>query len=46
MFLVFWPQGVWHLSSLTRTGIEAISAALEGDVNHWPTREVPGTVGF
>ena len=37
---VFWPQGMWGLSSLTRD--QTHTPALGGKVfNHWTTREVP-----
>ena len=40
MFLVFWPQGMWDLSSPTRdqTGTPRIG---RWSLNHWPAREVP-----
>ena len=40
MFLIFWPQGVWDLSSLTRdqTRVPYIERQ---SLNHRTTREVP-----
>ena len=40
MFLVFWPRGMWDLSSLTRdqTCTPCIG---RWSLNHWTTREVP-----
>ena len=39
-FFIFWPQGIWDLSSLTRyrTRVPCIE---RGSLNHWTTREVP-----
>ena len=40
MFLVFWPQGVWDLSSQTRDWTCAVCLGRRNR-NHWTTREVP-----
>ena len=37
---VFWPWGVWNLSSLTR-GWTCIPCIWRWNLNHWTTREVP-----
>ena len=42
--LVFWPQSMWGLSSLTRDRT-CIHPALES-LNHWTAREVPGVGHF
>ena len=38
-FLVFWPQGMWDLSSLTRDRTHILCIA-RWILNHWTTREV------
>ena len=38
--LVFWPQGLWDLSSLTRDQICTLPIGRQS-LNHWTTREVP-----
>ena len=38
--LVFWPQGMWDLSSPTRDGIRTPCIGRRS-LNHWTTREVP-----
>ena len=38
--LVFWPQGMWNLSSSTRDGTHSPYTG-KGSLNHWTTREVP-----
>ena len=38
--LVFWPRGVWNLSSRTRDGTHT-SWIERQSLNHWTTREVP-----
>ena len=38
-FLVFWPEGMWDLSSLTRDWNHA-SCIGKRSLNHWTTREV------
>ena len=37
--LIFWPQGMWDLSSPAR--IEPAPHALEESLNHWTAREIP-----
>ena len=37
--LVFWPGGLWDLSP--QPGVRPAPPVLEGEVNHWTTREVP-----
>ena len=39
-FLVFWLQGMWDLSSLTRDWIRTPCIG-RWSLNHWSTREVP-----
>ena len=43
--LIFWPQGIWDLSSLTRdrTRVPCIE---RGRLNHWTTSEVPTEGSF
>ena len=38
--LVFWPQGMWDLGSLTRDGTHTPCIGRRS-LNHWTTREVP-----
>ena len=38
--LVFWPQGMWDLSSLTRDGT-CIPCIGRQSLNDWATREAP-----
>ena len=42
--LIFWPWGMWDLSSPTRAKHKP--AAVGGSLNHWTTREVPECVHF
>ena len=40
MFLVFWPRGMWDLSSMTRD--QMCTPCMERrSLNHWTAREVP-----
>ena len=41
--LVFWPRGLWHLSSLTRDRTHT-PWIWRWSLNHWTTREVPSSV--
>ena len=43
--LVFWLQGMWDLSSLTRDWTH-IPCIRWWSPNHWPAREVPSHFGF
>ena len=38
--LVFWLQGMWDLSSLTRDQTHT-SCIIRGSLNHWTARELP-----
>ena len=38
--LVFWPQGMWYLSSLTKDRTCTLSIGRQS-LNHWTTRAVP-----
>ena len=40
IFLVFWPQGVWDLSSLTRDQV-CVPCIGRWSLNHWTASEVP-----
>ena len=40
MFLVFWPRGMWDLSSLTRDQTRTPCIGRRS-LNHWTAREVP-----
>ena len=44
-FLVFWPRGIWDLSSLTRDRTHAPCIGRQR-LNHWTTREVPSRVDY
>ena len=39
--LVFWPQGIWGLSSLTRNLSTYTPYTGRQSLNHWTTKEVP-----
>jgi len=43
LFCVFWPQGMWDLSSQTSDPTGTLCVGRQSP-NHWTTREVP--VGF
>ena len=43
--LVFWPQGMWDLSSPTRDGTHTPYIGRQG-LNHWTAREVPTVIHF
>ena len=43
--LVFWPRGMWDLSSPTRDRA-CTSYTGRQSLNHWTTREVPAHVSF
>ena len=43
--LVFWPRGMWDLSSLTRDWTCTPSAGRQS-LNHWTAREIPCFVNF
>ena len=43
--LVFWPQGMWDLSSPTRDPTHTRCIGRQS-LNHWTTREVPWVMGI
>ena len=44
LFWVFWPQGMWNLSSLTRNCISTLCIG-RPNLNHWTSQEVPQCSG-